>query len=221
MKLSSILLARVVAFFEISELKPRGAVFFPDVTRELVKRYGFQKFPKNYDEWESEKGAEFITGKIGDEVIGKLILWNTGITIETRSGTEMGKDLLIEMLDWAKKNFSLAEGPEIIRDWAYISDLSFYSDVPLLSTGPKDRLAERISAELQSILKPPLDYLPLAFSIGHDPLLRKHGRAPFTIQRRADTPFENNLYFSEAPLPTQVHLKLLAEFEQDLASEAR
>jgi len=45
--------------------------------------------------------------------------------------------------------------------------------------------------------------------------IRKEPIAGFTIQRRVDTPFGENKYFSEAPLPTEIHLDLLQQFESD------
>jgi hypothetical protein len=45
----------------------------------------------------------------------------------------------------------------------------------------------------------------------------KHGRAPFSIHRRLDVPFSDDKYFSEAPLETETHLEILAQFEKDVA----
>jgi hypothetical protein len=40
--------------------------------------------------------------------------------------------------------------------------------------------------------------------------------AKFTIERRADAPFADELYFSSAPLHTDVHLDLVEKFERSL-----
>ena len=45
MELLSVLLARAMAWVEPVELNPRAAVFYPDLTRAIVARYEFQKFP--------------------------------------------------------------------------------------------------------------------------------------------------------------------------------
>jgi hypothetical protein len=46
-------------------------------------------------------------------------------------------------------------------------------------------------------------------------LERKYGIASFSITRRAEARFSENKYFSEAPLPTDLHLKLLEQFEAE------
>jgi hypothetical protein len=47
-------------------------------------------------------------------------------------------------------------------------------------------------------------------------MARKNGIASLIIEHRVNTPFEENKYFSEAPLPTKLHIKFLEEFEADV-----
>lgn len=216
MKITENLLSRVIAFIPTGELRPPGGLFPPDLIRELVQRYEFQKFPRSIEDWGGEKSPEFETGRLGKQVVTKLVIWNDGITIETQSGTDVSKQLILEMLGWAKDKFGLTYSPEIIRRWAYVSDLTFVSNVPLLSLSPLDQLAVKMSAELSVIVEQEVSCEPVIVSVGHDPLALRYGRAPFTIQRRSETSFSENRYFSEAPLPTETHIKLLTEFENDV-----
>jgi hypothetical protein len=207
----------VLAFVDVSDFSPRGGLFFPEVVKELVQHCSFQKFPGSLDEWKSEEGGQFLVGKLGKTVIEKMVLYNNGILVETRSGTSDSARVVEEVLDWAQGKFAMACGREAIKRWAYVNDVSFYSDVPLLMTGPIERLARNISAEMSKVLGQETVYEPTGFNIGHDPLLKKYSSAQFTIHRRAEVPFAENKYFSEAPLPTEVHLDLLAQYEKDVA----
>jgi len=45
-KLSSVVLARVLRHTEAIDLNPRGTIFYPEFTQEFVERYKFQKFPQ-------------------------------------------------------------------------------------------------------------------------------------------------------------------------------
>jgi hypothetical protein len=61
-----------------------------------------------------------------------------------------------------------------------------------------------------------LTYEPTVISIDYDALTGKHPLGPFSIQRRENTPFSEGKYFSSAPLPTDIHIKLLEKFEKSL-----
>jgi hypothetical protein len=219
-RLSSVLLARSLAFIDVLELNPRGEMSTQDITAEIVKRYKFQKFPKTLEDFKEARektGLEFETGRIGSRVIHKLTIWDTLITVETRSNTDDSKQITDEILLWAADKLGLAYKPGMITHWAYVSDITFYSDVPILDASPPLKaVAEKTSRALSDIWQEPIQYYPINLSAGHDPTARKQGIAPFTITRRAESKFSENKYFSEAPLPTDMHIAFLKEFEADV-----
>jgi hypothetical protein len=216
MKLSSIILARVLGYVETFDLSPEGKVFWPDIVPEIVQRYSFQKFPKTLEEFDESKGVEFQGGKIAGRVIQRLAIFNTLLVVETRSNTADSKRILEDALVWGAEKFGLNYSPGMINRFAYVSNLSFYSDVPILGANPAlVNLAARTSEALSEIWQEPIQYAAMNIAIGHDPLERKYGIASFSITRRAEARFSENKYFSEAPLPTDLHLKLLEQFEAE------
>jgi hypothetical protein len=64
-----------------------------------------------------------------------------------------------------------------------------------------------------------IKYYPLMTGVGIDPLTRKNPIAAFTLQRRGETPFNENKYFSESPLPTDLHIKFLEEYEAEVKQQ--
>lgn len=221
MKLSAVILARVLGYIEIVDLSPRGKVFLPELVPEIVQRFNFQKFPKTFEEFDESKGIEFHEGKIGNKVIQKFVIWNTLLVVETRSSTADSKQILEDMLVWGAEKFGLNYRPGMIKRFAYVSDITFYSDVPLLSVSSTlTKLAMKASDAVTEIWQEPVHYEPVNLIVGHDPMARKYAIAPFSIARRAEARFSENKYFSEAPLPTDVHLKLLEEYEKDIISAA-
>lgn len=215
LELASIILARTLAYVESFDLNPRGKIFYPDLVQALVERYKFQTIPKTPEEFDEGKGIVFADGRFGSKVIYKFTIFNTLLTLETRSNTSDSQELINELLAWAAKKFGLTYAPEMIKHYGYISDLTFYSDVPLLGAAcqPLIDLATKTGSALSDIHKEPFDYYPANLAVGHDPLARKNGIAPFTITRRAETRWTENKYFSEAPLPTDMHIAFLEEFE--------
>jgi hypothetical protein len=215
-QLSAILMARVIAFFEVAEINPPGGFFFPELTKELVERFNFQKYPKTFEEWTSEKGSQFFFGRLGKIAVDNVTLFNNGIQVDTHSGTNDSKKILLDTLEWASTKFGFSYKPELIRRWAYLSGLTFETQVQILSTPALDNLATRTSRALSEVAGEPMVYMATSQTVGHDPLVKKYGRASFSIQRRIDVPFSDNKYFSEAPLPSDVHISLLEQFEADV-----
>jgi hypothetical protein len=206
-----------LGYIEIFDLAPRGEIFFPEVVPEIVKRYNFQKFPKLLEDFDESKGVEFLEGKSGNHTIQKFVIWNTLLVVETRSNTTDSKQILEEMLEWGAAKFGLTYRPGMIKRFAYVSDLSFYSEVQLLDVSPALRnLAAKTSQALSEIWQEPVEYTPINLAVGHDPMARKYAIAPFSIARRAEARFSENKYFSEAPLPTDMHISLLEKFEVDI-----
>ena len=217
MQLSAVILARVLGYIETFDLSPRGTIFYPEVVPQIAERYRFQKFPTSIEEFDESKGIEFREGKAGNKVIQKFTIFNTLLVVETRSSTDDSKQIMEEMLAWGADKLGLNYKPGMINRFAYVSDLSFYSDVPILGVSHAvTRLADKTSKALSEIWQEPIRYDPINVMVGHDPLSRKYGIAPFSISRRAEARFAENKYFSEAPLPTDMHLAMLEEFEADL-----
>jgi hypothetical protein len=215
LQLAAIVLARVLGFIETADLDHRGKVFTPEFVEEVTRRYKFQKFPKTFEELDESKGIVFEEGRIGNKVVQKLTIFNTLTTVETRSNTDDSKQILEEMLAWGAAKFGLNYKPGSIKHYAYISDLTFYSDVPLLGAACPFLvdLAAKTGAALTDIWQEPVTYHPANLAVAHDPLTRKNGIAPFVITHRAESKFSENKYFSEAPLPTNMHIAFLEEYE--------
>jgi hypothetical protein len=214
LKISAIVLSRVLAFVDTVDLSPTAGINAPEFVREAAKQFHFLKYPEKLEEFDTTKGIEFLIGRIGRRTISKLVIWPNALVIETRSNTTEAKELLGEILLWGKEKFNLTYSPEMITRYAYVSDLSFYSEAPILSVSPLwERIARKTGEALSEMWKDTIHYEPIEFKIGHDPLARKWGIAPFQITRRAEHKFSENKYFSEAPLPTDLHIALLEEYE--------
>ncbi len=207
-------MSRVLAFVDTADLSPTAGINAPEFVREIAKQFQFQKYPQTLEELDPLKGMTFLTGRIGKRTISKFVIWSNVLVIETRSNTTEAKALLEEIILWSAAKFNLTYAPEMITRYAYISDLSFYSEAPILSVSPLwENIARKTSAALTEIWKEPIHYEPFEFKIGHDPLVRKWEIAPFQITRRVEHKFTENKYFSEAPLTTDMHVALLEEYE--------
>ena len=220
MEVAAIILARAMAWIEPVDLNAKGAVFYPDLTKALVARYNFQKFPQNLEDFDQSKGVTFAAGKLGNTVIEQLVIYTYGIVVDTTVSTQESKRLLEEALQWAAKDLGLSYEPSMLNRWQYMSNLTFYSKIPLTAVSPAfQKLADGVTKGLGEVMQERLQYELTSFNIDHDLLKRKHPLGAFTIQRRDNTPFSENKYFSGAPLPTDIHIKLLEQFEADRSNK--
>lgn len=212
----TVLLARATAWVESHDLNPRGAVFYPELGKALVARYNFQKFPQKPEDFDETKGVTFASGKLGNTVIEQVVIYTYGIMLDTRVSTAESKRVLEESLQWGAKELGLAYKPSMTRRWQYLSQITFNSKVQFMAAkSALQRLADRVTENVAEVTGESLKYELTSFILNYDQLTRKHPLGYFSIQRRENTPFSENKYFSDAPLPTDVHMKLIEQFEAD------
>jgi hypothetical protein len=215
MQLAALTLARYVVFIEPADLNPRGRVHFPDLAAALVDRFGFLKFPQKLEEFDEAKGVLFDSGRAGHITGLRFQIFNNVLVVECASSTEDAEKILEETLVWASERFGLLYKPSMIKRKAYVSQLTFYSDMHLGALNPAlIKLSEKLTHRVPQFIGHTLVYQPSGIVIGYDALTTKVTTANFTIERRADTPFSDRKYFSTAPLPTQEHIAALNEFEE-------
>jgi len=214
MKLSAVTLARYIAFIEIWDLNPRGAVRFLDLVQGLVQKCGFAKYPQKYEELDVAKGFILEGGKLGEIKNLQLHVFAYGLAVDTLSSTADSEAALDKLLWWAFETFKIHYNADMIKRKAYLSQLSFYSDFDLNMVNEAVKsVSEILTKRVNEIFGMPLAYALAGTTWMYDATSIKNGPSPFTIERRADTPFTENKYFSQAPLPTEEHIKLLEDFE--------
>jgi hypothetical protein len=220
MQLNSVLLARAFLFLESNDLNPRGTAFFPDVIRALTERYRFQKVPGKIEELDETKGVEFVLGYSGNTTIDKAVLYAKGMSLDTRATTQESEAILEEILTWASERFGLHYRREMVLRRGYVSNLAFYSGLPLLSTNAVlNDFAKRVGEIVSGNLKLDCIYEPSTVMIGMDPESQRIPASPFSIERRIGTAFSEGKYFSAAPVHTDVHIKLVEEYERSVAAQ--
>lgn len=218
MQLSAVLLARVLQFVESFDLNPRGKAYYPDVVQKIVEKCGFQKFPQKLEEFDEVKGVEFVGGRWGDVTIEMMKIFSNGLLLDTRISTAESERILAEALSWSVSAFGLVYNPRSMNRRGYVSQLTFHTEVPLLGKpeSPVSKFTQRANEAFAQISGDKTPWQPIALTLQSDQVPRKPVNAPFTVQRRAEIAFSDNKYFSEAPLPTDLHIALLEQFEADV-----
>lgn len=217
MQIAAILLARATAWIESTDLNPRGASFYPAVAEALVKRYNFNKFPQKEDEFDEGKGVLFQSGYFDNTTIEQFIVYRYGLVVDTRDSTDVSKKLLVNCLEWGRKELGLVYHDKMIKRWHYESQICFETEANMINLNPIfSKFCDTANKFLSETINENLVYEPVNIVFNFDNLRRKHVLGPFSLQRRDNTPFSDNRYFSSAPLPTDLHIKLLKEYEAEL-----
>ena len=219
MKLASIITARAVALIDVDEFNlMEHVVRLADTIPLLVREFGFLTFPTKIEDFDFEKGVKFGSGKIGDIVIESFTLFPGMITAQTLSSTRDSQTALKNILEWGRDTLGLTYEDGMLRRWGFISQLSFSSQISLLNSisDPLSNLARKTGEFVEGLFEEGLSYEVSKVVVGHDPLKRKNGIASLTIEHRTNVKFGDNKYFSEAPVQTDVHIRLLEEFEAEI-----
>jgi hypothetical protein len=211
MELQAIALARVVWLMEVLAVDPRGKTSMAEAIGRIAHQYSFSKAPEGLD---LEKGSDFFSGKLGNINIDKLSLFGNGAVVDTRSSTDDCKKVLQDFLDTKKELYGATIRP---TRQMLLSHILFSSDMQLPTLNPVLKgVADKVSATVSADYKQSVLFEASSIVIGADLSKTKLAPAPFTIERRVDTPFSARLYFSGAPVSTAEHIHLLQDVEAAL-----
>jgi hypothetical protein len=219
MEITAVLLARVVAFIEVQELNPKGKAYYPDITAALVKKFNFQVYPTKPEDLDETKGVRFAGGKFAEGTVDQVQIFTHGLILDTRLSTDVSEKLLYDTLVWAKSELGLHFDERMIKRKGYGSQLTFESEMKMSKLNPVvGNISEAISSKLSVAMGQVVKYEPTALLFNLDQSVTKLMPGVFSIERRAEIPFSDKKYFSNAPLGTQDHIDLLKSFETYLLS---
>jgi hypothetical protein len=199
-------------------LNPRGRSLVEAIPA-FVERYTFLKYPQKYEDFDETSGVRFEGGTWNGIAVDRMVFYNTGIMVDTRSSTDDSQKVLEDALTWASSTFGLTYKPEMLQRRAYLSELDVKCDVPFEGLNPHlGELSRKLSDKASSLSGQTLAYQPSAIVLNFDSTFTKAVAGPFRFERLVDIPSGDNKYYTSAPLPTDAHLEFLEEFEAILKS---
>jgi len=233
MKIKNVKLARAIWLFDLQDLNPSGRDIAEDLFEWIKTAYSFPIAPDLRamlvartvqpvaENQAPANGAVFERGHFQTRAdvfieITKLTIFNDGIVVDTPSSTEDGDRFAQDLLETASREFGLTYDGETVRRRMYLSELMLRSDISFDLINPKlAAFANRISEAFSEEPKPRFEFGGLQFwSEPND--TGKHKL--FTLERQASKALAERRYYSQAPLQTDVHFKLLQELERIVMS---
>jgi len=217
MKIRQVPLARSAWIFDLGAFNPQGRSL-EDVLQKFAEKYHFAKAPRNSLDLDEQKSLGFKMGTFvnskGLPIAIAFNVYNNGFAADTVSSTTDSTDFLLEASAWISTEFGL-QIPEDVR-YAFLSHVEIESNISIQRTNPK--MSNLICSALDSQVKR-IDGRPTEFDFGAlvfwtEDVNQALVPLPFRFERKIGQPFDSNIYFSQAPLETDAHIKLLDELEK-------
>lgn len=215
MELLAVRTARFVPAIALEEMNPRGLTVYPLLIPGLVEKYGFAKYPTEQSDLDESKGVTFEDGDWNGKSIDKISFFNDFMIVDMRSSTTDSEAFFYETMEWARETFGITFKETMVTQKAYLSEVIFNSDVELNKLNKLlEGLAKSISSALSEATGSVFQYETAGFSLYYDTSRTKTTYAPFRFERLDNSSYEERKYYSSAPLPTDIHLKMIEEVEK-------
>ena len=218
MKLVGTEIGRVVQLVVPDEVRPVRGLDLPAFLQQVGARYGFVKSPASVDTFYQPTGAKFEFGRFTTSTsevaaVRELSLFNDG-AIAVCADTDLSDALIDDFVAWAVE-LRLLRKPLSSRPRQYLSNVIVEFDrVPTLGLERLSKTATQFNSALnkhdgwnsQSSLS--------RIAMSPDPQsLPQHQAAVLAIERRTSVPYDQNYFWSSAPLRLASHLSILETME--------
>jgi hypothetical protein len=206
-------MARSIWLVDSRDLNPHRIDIMP-MLAAIKDRYRFQEYPKTPEQANEydAKGIVFMNGSFAVEnhhyTIVKATMFGDGIVVDSNVSTDFSEAFLADVLEFLSGQFELTYRPEMIHSKIYLSELVLQTDKDL------HRLFAPLAAIKEKLdLLTGRDFQPAGFGFSVDPKASASQPAPFRFEREILKPFEQQRFYSAAPLRTSQHEDLLREME--------
>jgi hypothetical protein len=216
MELVAIEGAKVIRLTQV--YRPSGQSYLPEAAAKLIERYSFAKYPKLAEDLIKD-AVVFGMGKFRDIGINELSLYPDGMIVNSRCNSSILIEFTNDLLAWSSEELGVVELDITPKKIFFENSIVVRAKWDLLKVlTPLQVTAAALRKRLE-----PLDYEgisePFGIVLESDPMkVPRYRPSRFTLERRIGIPFEDNIFFSAAPLPTDDHLDLLDELESLLRS---
>ncbi len=208
MKLISVEDSRIVSLVGIQMNK--GQPYLPDLVAALVERYGFLRFPSTYEEIVADKSV-FAMGKWQGVQIEEMTTYSDGIIVRMKTSTSVSESFIDDLYNLALEKFGLerVSSPGERRLFESAVVVQFEKDVAQRLSFTEG-LRRSVEGCLSNYGAGDYEYQPGSFQLDADATQHAEGKPiPFSLVRRVRTPFDDNIWFSSAPLRTDDHVETL------------
>lgn len=213
-------LGQVIYVAPPEEVRPAHANSRPVVMRKIAERYNFSVIPDLGQPWEklASDGLRFMDGQINlnglPMGVSEFTIFNDGIVINCRK-TDAAAAFLKDIIEWTESEFGLRRPSRPAR-------IIYNSHIVIEFQKPLSKLIKSFSKFSEALSAAYSELYNFEYNIDIEKIALKHDptRLPqsavaqeFFIERRLNRGYGEERYMAGAPLPSDLHLALLEQFE--------
>jgi hypothetical protein len=206
MEVIKVQLARTIWLFDIQELNPRGVSLYPEIYSGFAKRYQFTELPKPED-IRTNASLYFKNGKfVYDSSVVSIDfdMHGDGAVASCRHSTEAAHDFLLDCTKWIGEQLGIIYSPSLMKKRIYRDEIIVQLKANL------DKVSDKVHKFCGLLTTASgKNIQPTGLLFGED----GGASAILTLDRRINTSWEENKYFSTSTLQTAQHIDALAKFE--------
>jgi hypothetical protein len=216
-------MGRMIALFPSEEIRPWNGLYIPRAAKAVQQRYGFVSTPdfsKPLADLDRE-GYKFAHGRFehgGNEIlIGEFGFYSDGISV-TCLDTAQSDLVWDDLLAWAQDTLGMRSFTREPRRYYRSQIVVEFDRKPAGLVTQFSQIAAIVQNAMAETVphREPIDLFTIAFGMD---VTKIPGLAPvpFSLERKLGAPFEFERYFSQASLPTRIHLEALGAIEAILS----
>jgi hypothetical protein len=195
--------------------------YLPEAAAMFTKQYGFIGIPTAEElvSPDQSKGIVFRSGKLETDhrliPIDEFHLFSNGLSVTTHSNTTDSDLVLDHIIEWAKSAFKLEVEP-LKPGTGHSSQLEIRLHKSLPELFPYlSEIGAAITKGLDDWWEFKPSYELININFWHDKTKYPQFAPPaFRVDRRDNVSFEQEAYYSEAPMSTENHIAVLEKLER-------
>lgn len=202
-------------------LNPRGRNFYKVIIPSLVQWFGFTEPKPPYDE---SAGVQFLQGEFSPSQDGRdcagvsLTVYFNGMLAQTQTNTIDSDRFLEQMLTRLAKDGAIAYQPDFVKFKGYQSEVLARAERSVKFPEFTKFCSTLTKMAYPEMNQPVFSTTGIVFDTDPEVLGVNRKRPQFTLERKVDVNWSDNLYFSQAPLSTPQHAEAINELEGILST---
>lgn len=149
-----------------------------------------------------------VPSSFNPPLIDKVTIFSDGIIVDTRSSTKDSEAIFNEAMNWASESLGLTYRPDMVSRKVYVSEFVVRSEAALNNLNPAlQAFSTKLSKTINHYAGITSKYELSGISFNYDSSQDRTSIPPFRIERLENPAYQENKYYTGAPLPTDEHLK--------------